>query len=260
MFSCAVVGAIGYTTQNAGPVGCYISVLVGAELAGLISGKTKVDIVLVPLVAIITGGLTAMFIGPGVSALMTGLGNFVNNATQLQPFWMGIVVSVVVGMVLTAPISSAALCISLGLSGLAAGAAVVGCCCNMVGFAVASWRDNRWGGLIAQGVGTSMLQVGNIVRKPVIWVPAIVASAILGPVSTCVFGMTNTAIGAGMGTSGLVGQFGAWAAMSATVAPLTLIGEILLMHFLLPGVIAYLMVLLLRKRGVIKDGDMKLSL
>lgn len=169
------------------------------------------DIIVSPITTIVSGCAVAQLVGPGIQAMMNGLGAVVNSATQLTPFPMGILVSVIVGMVLTAPISSAALCIMLDLNGLAAGAAAVGCCCQMVGFAVASFRENSWGGLISQGIGTSMLQFSNIMRHPQIWIAPTLASAVLGPVSTCLFRMTNTASGAGMGTSGLVGQFGAFA-------------------------------------------------
>ena len=159
------------------------------------------DIVLVPLATLVAGGLAGQFVGPGISAFMTWLGSFINSATQLAPIPMGIIVSVVMGMALTAPISSAAIAISLGLEGLAAGAATVGCCCQMVGFAVVSFRENRWGGLISQGLGTSMLQVPNIVRHPQIWIAPTLASAVLGPLATTIFQMTNNAMGAGMGLS-----------------------------------------------------------
>lgn len=258
IFSCAAVGALGYSLG--GPVGCYVAAVVGAELGNLVGGKTPVDIVLIPLVTLIAGGLTAKFVGPGISAFMNWLGGLINSATEMAPFPMGVIVSVVMGMALTAPISSAAIAISLNLSGLAAGAATIGCCCQMVGFAVESFRENRWGGLISQGLGTSMLQVPNILRRPVIWIPTILSSAILGPVSSCLLKMTNVASGAGMGTSGLVGQFGTWTAMSATTAPLVLIVEIVVMHFVLPALLTLAFDRLLRRIGWIHDGDMKLSI
>jgi uncharacterized membrane protein len=173
---------------------------------------------------------------------------------------MGIIVSVLMGIILTLPISSAALGIILGLNGIAAGAATVGCCANMVGFAVASFRENKVNGLLAQGLGTSMLQISNIVKKPVIWLPAIIASAILGPVSTMVFGMTNNPTGSGMGTAGLVGQINAYQTMTAGgMAPGTVLLEIALMHFVLPAIIAFIVSEIMRKKGIIKDGDMKLD-
>ena len=173
---------------------------------------------------------------------------------------MGIIVSVLMGIILTLPISSAALGIILDLKGLAAGAAVVGCCCNMVGFAVASYRENKIGGLLAQGLGTSMLQIGNIMRKPVIWLPAIIASAILGPVSTVVLGMTSNATGSGMGSAGLVGQIMTFQTMSATLPAGVVLFQIILMHFVLPAIIAFAVSEFMRKKGIIKDGDMKLDI
>ena len=190
---------------------------------------------------------------------MLALGKVINWAVDKQPFIMGIIVSVLIGMILTLPISSAALAIILNLSGLAAGAATVGCSANMIGFAVASYKENKMGGLVSQGVGTSMLQVPNIMKKPVIWLPAIIASAILGPLSTMVFKMTNNASGAGMGTSGLVGQLMTWETMAPTRNHLVLFLEILLLHFILPALIAWIVSTILRKKKIIKDGDMKLE-
>ena len=257
LFSSVVTGAYGYSVG--GPVGAYIGAVFGAELGGLVSGKTKVDIVVSPMATIVTGCAAAQLVGPGIQAMMNGLGGVINSATQMTPFPMGILVSVIVGLALTAPISSAALCIMLDLSGLAAGAATVGCCAQMVGFAVASFRDNGWGGLLSQGVGTSMLQFGNIMKKPQIWIAPTLASAVMGPLSTCVFRMESTAAGAGMGTSGLVGQFGTFAAMGGTVNGWVLFGEVLLLHVLLPALLTLLFDFILRKIGWVKDGDMKLS-
>lgn len=266
IFSSVVVGAIGAgsitfdgatAVINTGePVGAFISALVAAEASKLISGKTKVDIVLVPFSAILVGGLVGIYISPYMVMVMNFFGNIINRATEMHPIPMGIIVSVVMGIVLTLPISSAALAISLGLSGLAAGASTVGCAANMVGFAVASFRENGIGGLIAQGLGTSMLQMPNIIKNPLIWIPAIVASAILGPISTTVFKMKGTPMGAGMGTSGLVGQFATIDAMGATPKTFVLI---LLMHFILPGLIAFIVSEWMRKKGLIKPGDMKLN-
>lgn len=259
MFSSAVTGAIGYALG--GPVGAFFAAVVGAEVGNLVAGKTPVDIVLIPIVTITAGGLVGTFVGPGISAAMTALGSFINEATYLMPVPMGIIISVVMGLALTAPISSAAISISLGLSGIAAGAACVGCATQMIGFAVASYRENKLGGLLSQGLGTSMLQFGNIMRRPVIWLPPTIASAILGPISTAVFAMENNAMGAGMGTSGLVGQFGAWAAMGeAGFAPITTLLLILLMHFILPAGLTLLISELFRKKNWIKAGDMQLQL
>lgn len=265
IFASVVVGTIGAGSItfdgataiiNTGePVGAFIAALVGAEISKLISGKTKVDIVLVPLVTIIAGGYVGQYIAPYMTVVMNFFGNIINTATVMHPIPMGIIVSVVMGIVLTLPISSAALAISLGLSGLAAGASTVGCAANMIGFAVASYRENGFGGLIAQGLGTSMLQVGNIVKNPLIWMPAIVSSAILGPISTFVLKMEGTKIGAGMGTSGLVGQFATIDAMGAT--PKTFI-LILMMHFVLPAILSLGVSEWMRNKGFIKSGDMKL--
>ena len=242
------------------PMGAFIASLVGIEIGKLITGKTKVDIILVPLATILIGGAIGLLVGPAISNFMTILGNMINWAVEKQPFIMGILVSVIMGMILTLPISSAAISIILNLSGLAAGAATVGCCANMIGFAIASYKENKVGGLLSQGIGTSMLQVPNIMKKPVIWLPAIIASAILGPVSTMVFHMTNNASGAGMGTAGFVGQFMTWQTMAGTESPVTLIIKIALLHFILPGMIAWVVSYVMRKKGIIKDGDMKLEL
>lgn len=243
------------------PLGAFIAALVGIEVGRLVAGKTGLDILLTPVVTVASGSLVGLIVGPPVSSFMTMLGGFVNWGTEQQPFLMGIIVSVIMGIVLTLPISSAALGVSLNLSGIAAGAAAVGCSAQMVGFAVQSFRENKVSGLISQGVGTSMIQMPNIVRKPVIWLPPIISSAILGPISTCVFGMVNNATGSGMGTSGLVGQIMAYTTMTeAGVAPLVAIAEILLMHIVAPAVLTLLISELFRKLGWIKYGDMKLSL
>ena len=255
IFSSAVTGALGY--KLGGPVGAYLAAVVSAEMGNLVAGKTPVDIVLVPISSIVSGGLVATWVGPGVNSLMLSLGAFINAATTLRPIPMGAIVSAVMGLCLTAPISSAAIAISLGLEDIAAGAACVGCCTQMVGFAVQSYRENGIGGLISQGIRTSMLQFGNILRRPVIWLPPTIVSAILGPISTAVLGMTNNAMGAGMGTSGLVGQFGAWAVMPHTAGSII---TIILMHFVIPAVLVFLVSELFRKLGWIKFGDMKLEL
>lgn len=241
------------------PLGAFLASFVGVTFGNLVSGKTKVDIIVVPLVTIILGGAVGLLVGPSISSMMSALGNLINWSVEKQPFVMGILVSIIMGMILTLPISSAALAIILNLSGLAAGAATVGCSANMIGFAVASYKENKVSGLLSQGLGTSMLQVPNIMKKPIIWLPAIVASAILGPLSTMVFKMTNNSSGAGMGTSGLVGQFMTWQTMSGVENHLTLLIKILLLHFILPGLIAYVVSLIMRKKGIIKEGDMKLE-
>jgi len=265
IFSSIVTGALGaqtlmltaagtYAIKIGEPVGALFAALFGAELGKLVFNKTKLNIIVVPAVTIIVGGLTSTFISPFMSSVMTALGQMVNYATELQPIPMGILVSAIMGMVLTLPISSAALAIALKLEGLAAGAATVGCCAQMVGFAVASYRENKLGGLVAQGLGTSMLQVPNIVKNPLIWVPPTIASAVLGPVASAVFKMRNSAVGAGMGTSGLVGQFATIETMGVGSLPL-----ILGLHFLAPAVITLVISEYMRRKGWIKFGDMKLD-
>ena len=242
------------------PLGAFLAAYIAIEAGHLVSGKTKVDILVTPFCGILTGSAVGLILGPPISAFMVWIGSLINWGTEQQPLLMGIIVSVLMGIILTLPISSAALGIILDLNGLAAGAAVVGCCCNMVGFAVASFRENKIGGLLAQGLGTSMLQIGNIMRKPVIWLPAIIASAILGPVSTVVLGMTCNATGSGMGSAGLVGQIMTFQTMTATLPPAVVLVQIMLMHFVLPAVIAFAVSEIMRKKGIIKDGDMKLDI
>lgn len=242
------------------PLGAFLAAYIGIELGQLVTGKTKIDILVTPLVTIGAGSLVGLILGPPITGFMTWLGSLINWGTEQQPFIMGIVVSVLMGMILTLPISSAALGIILNLSGLAAGAATVGCCCNMVGFAVASYRENKVGGLLAQGIGTSMLQVPNIVRKPVIWLPAILSSAILGPVGTMLLHMTSNATGSGMGTAGLVGQIMTWQTMVATEAPMVVLIKILVIQIVLPAIGTLAISEFMRKKEWIKYGDMKLDL
>ncbi|MFQ9510769.1 MAG: PTS transporter subunit IIC [Lachnospiraceae bacterium] len=251
----------GITLSGPGePLGAFIAAFVAIMVGHLISGKTKVDILLTPLVSITVGGAVGLCVGPPVSEFMIWLGSIIHAATELQPFLMGIAVSVLMGMILTLPISSAALGVILGLSGLEAGAATVGCCVNMVGFAVISYRENKIGGLLAQGLGTSMLQVPNLVKKPIIWLPVILTSAILGPVSTMGFKMTNDAVGSGMGSAGLVGQFTTYASMTATESPTMVLIKMALIQFILPAVLCLLFSEFMRKKGWIKQGDLKLDL
>lgn len=242
------------------PLGAFIAAYIGIEAGHLVSGKTKVDILVTPIVSIGAGSAVGLLAGPPISQLMTSLGALINWGTEQQPFLMGIVVSVLMGMILTLPISSAALGVILNLSGLAAGAATIGCCCNMVGFAVASYRENKVGGLLAQGIGTSMLQVPNIVRKPIIWLPAILSSAILGPVGTMLLKMTSNATGSGMGTAGLVGQIMTWQVMTATETPEIVLIKILAIQIILPALVTLAISEAMRKWGWIKPGDMKLNL
>lgn len=257
VFSCIAVGAFGY--ELGGPVGAYASALVANEIARLVAGKTKIDIVVTPIVTIVAGGFVSSFCGPYLSQLMTGLGEIINSATQLHPLPMGIAVSVLVGLALTAPISSAALCIMLEINGIAAGAAAVGCAAQMVGFAVTSFKANGIGGLVSQGLGTSMLQFGNIMKRPQILLAPTLAGAILGPISTCVFKMTNTPSGAGMGTSGLVGQFGAFSAMSESLGAWKATGLIVIMHFVAPALLSLVFHYIFKKTGLVKDEYLKLK-
>jgi len=242
------------------PLGAFIAAYVAIEIGHLVSGKTKVDILVTPILTILSGSAIGLFVGPPISRFMTALGSLINWGTEQQPFLMGIIVSVLMGIILTLPISSAALGIILDLSGLAAGAATIGCCCNMVGFAVASYRENKVSGLVAQGIGTSMLQMPNIVRKPIIWLPAIISSAVLGPVGTLVLKMTNNATGSGMGTAGLVGQLMTYQTMVPQEGYVIVLIKIALMHFILPAVITLLVSEFMRKKKWIRFGDMKLDL
>lgn len=241
------------------PLGAFVAAYVAIELARLVAGRTRLDIILAPLVGILSGSAVGILVGPPISRMMIKLGSLINWGTEQQPFLMGIIVSVLMGMILTLPISSAALGVILNLSGLAAGAATVGCCCNMVGFAVASFKENGVSGLLAQGIGTSMLQVPNIVRKPVIWLPVILSSAILGPIGTMVFKMTNNATGSGMGTAGLVGQIMTWQTMVPAEGAVLVMVKIIVIHFLLPGLLSLFFCNCMRKLNWIKNGDMKLE-
>ncbi len=241
------------------PLGAFIAVIIGIEMSRLIAGKTRLDIILTPIVTIFSGGLVGIILGPPLSEGMRWLGSMIGVATELQPFLMGIVISTVMGVILTLPISSAALSIMLNLSGLAAGAATIGCATQMIGFAVASYRENKVNGVLAQGLGTSMLQMPNIVRNPLIWIPPILASAILGPIGTVLFGMQNNAAGGGMGTSGLVGPLMTWQTMIAQDGAVLLICKIALLHFILPAVVTLVISEYMRKKGWIKLGDMKLD-
>jgi uncharacterized membrane protein len=259
IFASTLTGAAG--AALGGPVGAFLASVIGAEFGKLVSKETKVDIILTPAVTIISGCLVGQLVGPPVAAFMTGFGSLIIYATNLQPIPMGILVSVLMGIALTLPISSAAIGIMLGLSGLAAGAATVGCAAQMVGFAVMGFRENGWSGIFAQGLGTSMLQMPNIVKNWKIWIPPILTSAILGPLATVVFKMENTAIGSGMGTSGLVGQFGTVEALEAiNRSSFSIYTSILLLHFVLPMVLTLAISHVMRKKGWIKENDLKLDL
>ena len=268
--SAAVAGMIGafpalgmesFALGKAGePRGAFVAALIGIECGRLVAGRTKIDIILTPLVSICTGAAAGFIVGPPISNFMKWLGNLVNINVEASPILGGIAVSVLMGMILTLPISSAALGVSMGLTGLAAGAATIGCCCQMVGFAVASYRENKFGGFIAQGIGTSMLQVPNILRRPLIWLPPIISSAILGPIASAVLHMVSTPIGSGMGSAGFVGQIAAYGAMLETgMSSKVALIQIIIMHFVLPAVVTLIFSEGMRKAGWIKDGDMKLE-
>ena len=268
--SAAVAGMIGafptlgmesFALGKAGePLGAFVAALIGIECGRLVAGRTKIDIILTPLVSICTGAAAGFIVGPPISNFMKWLGNLVNINVEASPILGGIAVSVLMGMILTLPISSAALGVSMGLTGLAAGAATIGCCCQMVGFAVASYRENKFGGFIAQGIGTSMLQVPNILRRPLIWLPPIISSAILGPVASAVLHMVSTPIGSGMGSAGFVGQIAAYGAMLETgMSSKVALIQIVIMHFILPAVVTLIFSEGMRKAGWIKEGDMKLE-
>jgi uncharacterized membrane protein len=258
VISSAVTGALGY--QFGGPVGSYLAVIVSAKIGMLISQKTPVDIILTPLLTIVIGALIAKYCCSPINNFMLYLGEVVNNATKLSPFWMGITVSVIVGCALTLPISSVAICVMLGIDGLAAGAATAGCCAQMIGFAIISFKDNGIGGLISQGLGTSMLQIGNIMKKPAIWIAPTLTAAILGPVSTIALKMTNNSLGAGMGTSGLVEPLATYATMiEQGVQSGPLVIKIIILYFIAPALISLCIHLIMKHLGLVKDGDMKLK-
>ena len=261
LVSGAVVTDAGMLYSGPGdPLAAFIAAFFAIQAGSLISGKTKLDILLTPAVSIIAGSAAGIFIGPPASRVTTYIGEIITWGMERQPVLMGIVVSVVMGICLTLPISSAAIGIILGLSGIAGGAAVVGCSAQMVGFAVASYRENKLGGLLAQGVGTSMLQMPNIVRHPQIWIPPIITSAILGPISSAVLKMECYASGSGMGTSGLVGQFMTYSAMiDSGVNPAVAVIEIIVMHFIAPALITLAISEFMRKKKWISFGDMKLE-
>lgn len=242
------------------PIGAFMAALVGVEVGRLVSGKTKLDIIITPITTIVSGGIVSVVVAPSLARFMTLLGATINQATMLKPFWMGIIVSVMMGMILTLPISSAAISMILGLSGLAGGAATAGCCAQMVGFAVASYKENKMNGLLAQGLGTSMLQIPNIVRNPKIWIPATITSAITGPMATVIFKMQNNPAGSGMGTSGLVGILMTWETMGDSSNKGILLGSILLLYFILPAILTLGISEFMRARGWIEDGDMKLNI
>ena len=274
LFSLAAVGQAANAMGGAGgPLAVLFIAIIAAEIGKAVSKETKIDLLVTPAVTIFVGVSLSYLIAPPIGAFADAFGTLINRTTMLQPFWMGIAVSVLVGIALTLPISSAAICHSFSLVGLAGGAAVAGCCAQMVGFAVMSFRENRWGGLVSQGLGTSMLQMGNIVKNPRIWIPPTLASAITGPIATCLFKleMNGAAINSGMGTCGLCGQIGVWTGwLAPSEAAVSKVGAVaisptafhwlglILISFVLPAVLSVLFCQLLKKIGWIKEGDLKL--
>ena len=269
LYSLIAVGMAANKLGGAGgPLAVYFITIVASECGKIVSKETKVDILVTPAVTILVGVGLSVLCAPTVGAAASSVGDFIKWATNLQPLLMGILVSVVVGMALTLPISSAAICAALSLTGLAGGAAVAGCCAQMVGFAVMSFRENGVGGLVSQGLGTSMLQMPNIIRNPRVWIPPTLASAITGPIATCLFHleMNGPAVSSGMGTCGLVGQIGVYtgwlddiaAGVKTAILPMDWVGLILIC-FVLPAVLTLLFAFFLRKWGWIKDGDLKLQ-
>lgn len=273
LFSLSAVGWAANAEGGAGgPLAVLLIAIVAAECGKAVSKETKVDILVTPAVTILVGVALAKLIAPPIGAAAQAFGRVIDDATRLQPFWMGIAVSVLVGVALTLPISSAAICSVLGMTGLAGGAAVAGCCAQMVGFAVMSFRENRWGGLVSQGLGTSMLQMPNIVKNPKIWIPPTLAAAVTGPIATCLFHleMNGAPINSGMGTCGLCGIIGVWSgwvspseaalakgAAAITPAAMDWIGLILIC-LILPAVLSAAFCAVLRRIGWIREGDLKL--
>lgn len=277
IFSCIVAGMAGanasgwlptlqITVGVGNPIGAYLAALISAEICSLVAGRTKLDIIVLPLLAMLVAGVVAVTLCPPVTWLLAKLGEGIALATEFTPFFMGIIIAVVMGILLTLPTSSAAIWVAIALNNtsdamlLAGGAAVVGCCCHMVGFAVMSFKENRWSGLISQGIGTSMLQIPNVMKNPRILIPPTLASAICGPLATCLFGLRCNASGGGMGTAGLVGLFGTIEASAGVVDTWLLVTGIVLLMFVLPAVLSWAFCLILRKAGWIKENDLKLEL
>lgn len=256
MFSSAVVGLAAY--QFGGPLGVFIATILAVEIGKLVAGETRIDIVITPTVTVLIGVLISQMIGPSVDQLMKWIGEIIIFSTNTNPFIMGIVIAVIVGMVLTLPISSAALCLMLELKGLAAGAATIGCCAQMIGFATISYKDNGLKGILAQGLGTSMLQVPNIYKNWKIWIPPTLTSAIIGPIAILYFDVQNTALESGMGSCGLVGQIGTYNAMKNQYPVSYIIAVIIGLQIIAPALLSYLIYSVLKKWNWIKDGDMKL--
>ncbi len=270
LFSLLAVGTAASEAGGAGgPLAVLLVSIAASEFGKAVSKETKADILVTPFVTICTGTVLSVWLAPSIGAAVGTVGAAIMWATRLQPFFMGMAVSVIAGIALTLPVSSAAICAALGLTGLAGGAALAGCCAQMVGFAVISFRENRWGGLIAQGIGTSMLQMGNIMKNPRIWLPALFSSAITGPLAACVFKMemNGEAVAAGMGTCGFVGQIGLYTGWMNDIAKGTKAAVtasdwtgMLLICFLLPGILSWLFGTFFRKIGWIQENDLKLEL
>lgn len=270
LFSLVAVGAAANELGGAGgPLAVLIVTIFAAEFGKVISKETKIDIIVTPMGTIVIGIMLSMWWAPAIGSAASTIGTAIMWATELQPFFMGIVVSVIVGIALTLPISSAAICAALGLTGLAGGAALAGCCAQMIGFAVLSFKENKWSGLFAQGIGTSMLQMGNIIRNPLVWLPAIFTSAVTGPLATCFFKleMNGAAVASGMGTCGFVGQIGVYTGWlseistgSKTMITLSDWIGLVLICFIFPGILAWGFGMLFRKIGWIKENDLKLEL
>ncbi|WP_313360274.1 PTS sugar transporter subunit IIC [Empedobacter sp.] len=256
LFSSAVVGIAAY--QLGGPLGVFIATIVAVEVGKMVAGETRIDIVITPIITVLVGVILAQIIGPSVQQMMKWIGEIIMLSTDSNPLIMGIVIAVIVGMVLTLPISSAALCLMLELDGLAAGAATIGCCAQMIGFATISFKDNGLKGVLAQGLGTSMLQVPNIYKNWKIWNPPTLASAIIGPIAIIYFNMENTALESGMGSCGLVGQIGTFNAMKSKYDTSYILTSILILQIIAPAIISYLIYIFMKKKNWIKDGDMKL--
>ncbi|WP_313254661.1 PTS sugar transporter subunit IIC [Empedobacter sp.] len=257
LFSSAVVGIAAY--QLGGPLGVFISTIVAVEVGKMVAGETRIDIVITPIITVLVGVILAQIIGPSVQQMMKWIGEIIILSTDSNPLIMGVVIAVIVGMVLTLPISSAALCLMLELNGLAAGAATIGCCAQMIGFATISFKDNGLKGVLAQGLGTSMLQVPNIYKNWKIWIPPTLASAIIGPIAIIYFNMENTALESGMGSCGLVGQIGTFNAMKSKYDTSYILTSILILQIIAPAIISYLIYIFMKKKNWIKDGDMKLG-
>src|SRR5690625_4813942 len=254
LFSALFAGAFG--AELGGPAGSYVTALLATEFGKIVYKETRIDIILTPLTTIVVGFVTGSFIGPPIQSFMTGFGEIINWSTEQQPLIMGILVAVLMGWALTAPISSAAIAIMLSMDGLAAGAATIGCAAQMIGFAASSYRDNGIGGFMALGLGTSMLQVANIIKKPLIIVPPTIAGIVLAPFATVWLGLTNNAAGAGMGTSGFVGQIMTFESMGFSWE---LLWIVLLFHFILPAAVSLLVSEYFWRKGWIKQGDMKIT-